>query len=301
MRTLRTGWTVLLTLMLIPAAQADSEIGGTMPDALKGIHPSGYSCQRDDIQRNAKSTAAPAQERPGPDLSCAVEPSQWPGLAGKRPVLMVDTRSPQAFEATHVDGALNATPVQLRAKPYLRDRTLVLMGSGRGEQEQYVACAELKAQGFPDVRVLRGGLARWVGQGRAVVGRSAVETDVPRLSATELWLEQQFGANLVLVAPSHAALLPQLPYAMALKSLSASAVQAVLERRRKELKNAPLAAVILVSDGSGEALQALGAALPAVPLLSYSEPVDSYLREMRQQQLTWNAQTRGPKQPPCRR
>lgn len=294
---------IALWMLAVSGTHAATEPTGPMPEALKGIQPSGYSCQRDDTQRGNQAAAAPQEPRPTADLSCALEPSQWPGFAGKRSPLMVDTRSAVEFESAHVDGALNASVVQLKVKPYLKDRAVVLMGTGKAEQELYTACAELKAQGFAQVRVLRGGLARWQREGRPLTGRSPQGADlpVPTLKAAELWQEQQFDANLVLVGPSHTALMSQLSSAIAVKALDAASLRAVLERRRKETRNAPLAAVVVVGDSSEAALRELSAALPGVPLLSYLEPVNAYLADMRQQQASWTALAKGPKQPPCGR
>ncbi|WAC71453.1 rhodanese-like domain-containing protein [Roseateles sp. SL47] len=283
------------------SALAASELTAAMPEALKGIPPSGLSCQRDDVQRGAKGQPLAPIARRGADLSCMLEPAQWPSFAGKKTPLMVDIRSAAEFEAAHVDGALNASVVQLKVKPYLKDRAVVLMGSGKAEEELYMACADLKAQGFAQVRVMRGGMARWKGLGKDLVGRTGADAGVPELKAAELWQEQQFEANLVLVAPSHASLMAQLPSAIAVSALTAQAVQAVVERRRKETRNAPLAAVVIVGDATEPQLRALASALPSVPLLSYAAPASSYLAEMRQQQAAWTALAKGPKQLPCGR
>lgn len=298
-----TALSLALWVGLSPPVLAGTDLTVPMPDALKGVQQSGMSCQRDDVPRGVKGTSATAMPaaRPSADLGCMMEPAQWPSFAGKRTPLMVDVRSNAEFERAHVDGALNVSVVQLKVKPYLRDRAVVLMGSGKAEEELYMACAELKQQGFAQVRVLRGGMARWQLQGRALVGRSMAPASVPSLKAAELWQEDQFAANVVLVAPSHGSLMAQLPSSMSVTTLDASTLKAVLERRKKETKNAPLASVVIVGDQSETSLLALSAALPGVPLLSYSEPVTAYQAEMRQQQAAWTALAKGPKQLPCGR
>lgn len=300
-------WTVvgagMLLMTLSLPALASKELTVPMPDALKGVQQSGMSCQRDDVQRgvNGTSQAPTPAVRPSADLGCMMEPSQWPSFAGKKTPLMVDVRASAEYEAAHVDGALNASVVQLKVKPYLKDRAVVLMGSGKAEEELYMACAALKQQGFSQVRVLRGGIARWQLLGKELVGRSIGPAGVPSLKAAELWQEDQFEANVVLLAPSHASLMAQLPSAISVKALDAPTIKAVLERRKKETRNAPLASVVVVGESSDTALQALSAALPGVPLLSYTEPVTAYQAEMRQQQAAWTALAKGPKQLPCGR
>lgn len=278
--------------------------GGAMPEALEGIAPAGHSCKRDEAAPQPRSVAESAAPAVVADLSCAISVPEVVNLRSRNAAFLVDTRSPREFEAVHVDGALNATPAEVRSKTFLRDRMLVLVGSGKAEQELYVACTELKSRGFPSVKVLRGGLPLWQAQGQPTVGARVDGGLPPTLSTAELWLESQFEANLVLMAPSHAALNDQLPYAVPLAQVSASAIKSVLDRRRRELKNAPLSAVVLVADAatlSASAQRALTASMAPVPLLIYAHPAEVFMREMRQQQLSWTALARGPRQPPCGR
>lgn len=275
-----------------------------MPDALKGVAPAGQSCKRDEVAQRPKGLSEPAVQAIPADLHCAVSVPEVVSLRDRNAAFLVDTRSPREFEALHIDGALNATPAEVRSKTFLRDRTLVLVGSGKAEQELYVACTELKSRGFPRVKVLRGGMPLWQAQGQPTVGLRSDGALPPSLNTAELWLETQFDANLVLVAPSHAALRDQLPYAMPLAQVNASAVKSVLDLRRRELKNSPLSAVVLVAEESAMAAdtwRALAASMAPVPLLVYTHPADVFMREMRQQQLSWTALARGPKQPPCGR
>lgn len=275
-----------------------------MPDALTGIAPAGQSCKRDDAGQQPRSVSELGAATITADLSCAVSVPEVANLRNGNAAFLVDTRSPKDFEAVHIDGALNATPAEVRSKTFLRDRTLVLVGSGKAEQELYAACAELKSRGFPHVKVLRGGLPVWQALGQATVGRGSDGAVPPSLSTAELWLEAQFDANLVLVTPSRAVLRDQLPHAMPLAQVNASSIKSVLDRRRRELKNAPLSAVVLVTEGStmgADTRRALMASMAPVPLLVYTQSAEVFMREMRQQQLSWTALAHGPKQPPCGR
>lgn len=278
--------------------------GGAMPEALEGIAPAGHACKRDEAAQQPRSVAEASAPAVVADLSCAISVLEVVNLRSRNAAFLVDTRSPSEFEAAHVDGALHATPAEVRSKTFLRDRMLVLVGSGKAEQELYVACTELKSRGFPHVKVLRGGMPLWQAQGQPTVGPGSGGAPAPSLSTAELWMESQFDANLVIVAPSHAALRDQLPYAMPLPQVNASAIKSVLDRRRRELKNAPLSAVVLMAGASAMAAdtqRALAASMAPVPLLVYTLPAEVFMREMRQQQLSWTALARGPKQPPCGR
>ncbi|MET0207522.1 MAG: rhodanese-like domain-containing protein [Burkholderiaceae bacterium] len=297
---------LIAAAIALSALASQAEVNGAMPEALKGVAQAGASCQRDDLAKPAAAgTSMPAHAAgPSADLSCAASVVELTALQRRQSLTWVDTRAAADYQHAHVDGAMNASPSSLRGKRYLRDRTVVLIGSGKAEESLYEACAALKADGFPSVKVLRGGMPMWLAQGQSAVGQGLGEGNPPSLSSSELWLESQFGANVVLVADSHAAVNQQLPYAMPLKQANAASVVAVLERRKREMKQAPLHAVVVVAAESAlpdELRRSMAATLRPVPLLVYTATADTFLRDMRQQQLTWRAQARGPKLPPCGR
>ena len=300
-------WAWGLALM---GAVAWPALGGTgvpstaMPDALNGIAPSGTTCRRDEVggaKGVGQVTETPALGNA--DLSCAIGAGELQAMRGRGAATLVDVRHAADFDAAHIEGAMNLTLTALRTKAYLRDKPLVLVGNGRGERELYSTCGLMKAQGFRQVRVLRGGLPMWLAQGQSVVGRESLAGAVPRLSSVELWLEGQFDANLVFVTAGQAAVRERLPYVTTISELSPAAVKALLARRAKELKNEPFASVVLVVEPAttAETVNALRAAISPAPLLVYSQAADVFVREMRQQQLTWTAHARGPKQLPCGR
>lgn len=294
--------------LLHAAAVLAASPGGEMPEALKGIAPAGASCQRDD-RPAASSTASSSgagsgsgDPAPAADLSCALAAAEAHRRLGQAQWMVIDTRPADVHQLGHVAGALNLSASQLRSKAFLRDRTLVLMGSGRGDEALYAACADLKQRGFSRIRVMQGGWAEWIAQGLPVVAPTR-PAPVPPLTTAELWLESEFEANLVLAAPSHATLQAHLPHAKLLKDLTPATLRQWLAQRRKAMKDAPLHAVVIAADASTltPALeQSLREAIP-VPLMIYSKSADTFVREMRQQQLSWRAYARGPKLPPCGR
>jgi len=190
---------------------------------------------------------------------------------------------------------------ELRGKSYLRGRKIVLVGDGRAERELYVACAELKQQGFKQVRLLRGGMASWLVHEQPVVGRAPAPEALIRLSAAQLWLESQFDRNAVLLADNQFTMLPDLPYSSALGYPSLETIQAALQDRRKQTKNAPLASVVLVADASlsPERMGRLQQELKPVPLLVYVDTRQALNKYVATQKAVWAAQARGPRQPNC--
>lgn len=272
--------------------------GSDLPAALHGVQPTG-SCRKDSpLTLGEPGGDAAAIE---PDLACQLPVSDLVAWRHRPGTTVVDVRSAQEFEQAHIDGAMHAPLGRLATLGFLRQQTMVLMGSGKAERELYVACARLKAQGFGAVRVLQGGLAQWRAEGQPVLAREETPLRSTRLSTAELWAESQFDANLVLATPAQARVRGQLRLAMAVPDASPVTLQGLLQRRRKELRNAPLAAVVLaVEPGIDEAvLRRAQAAIAPVPLLVYVLPFEQFMREMAQQKAMWASQARGPKQPPC--
>jgi rhodanese-related sulfurtransferase len=284
------------------AAQAPAQVrpGTVLPEALKDVAPATGLCRADEGPAGTVSAAPPS---PAPDLSCMATLAELAPWIGHADAVWVDVRVPAEPEPARIEGSLPLTVTALMSKAYLKSKTVVLVGSGKAERELYAACAGLKAQGFQRVKVLQGGLPTWLAGGRPVVGRGGVADALVRLSAPELWLESHFDANLVLVVRSQAGMQEQLHFSKVIADAGAPAVKAVMAQRRKELKNEPLAAVVLVvaPDTPAPTLLQLRQAIAPVPLLVHADGSDVFMRQMKQQQLVWAAQARGPKQPACGR
>lgn len=271
-----------------------------MPDALKGIPAATGVCRRDDVAASVQS-AAQAPEV-APDLSCAATPADVMAMQSRTEVMLVDVRPRSRYESFRIDGSFNMGVSELRTKSPLRGKAVVLVGDGKAERELYRTCAGLNAQGFKQVKVLRGGLPAWQAQGGDISGASGEAGQAMRLNAEELWTESQFDANVVLVTRAQEVMYTRVPYAVLIPDESVSAVRATLERRRRELKGAPMAAVVLVTSPatSTESLEQLRKSIQPIPLLVYADGAESYARQLAQLNASWAAQARGPKSPPCR-
>jgi len=301
MRTFRA-LVIAITMLaaVMAAASAQTSSGNALPEALKDIKPTSGMCWRDDVAQVAKGSSVPAQER-DPDLSCAIAPADLEALQARAEAMLIDVRPMTEHQSFRINGALNMTVTELRTKSVLRTKPLILVGNGKAERELYVACADLKARGFTQVKVLRGGMPSWLAKGGAVQGRAPEVLQGMRLNSSELWGESQFDANLVLLTAEQRALQGRLPFAVVVADASPAAVKSVIDRRRKELKNAPLAAVILVTaaSASDESLKRLSQALQPVPLLVYTESADTYARQIAQLAASWEARAKGPKRLRC--
>lgn len=293
------GWIGLLALPAAVSAQGNA--GGGLPDALKGISPANGSCRRDDSAAVAPGAVVAAPVLPEPDLSCAIAANDALSWLDAPDALFVDTRLPAEHAQFGIRGSVNLAALDLRTKPYLKAKRIVLFGNGKGEQENYRACAQLKRAGFAQVRVLRGGIAMWQLAQQPLVGRSMPNGAMVGLDAAEFWQEAKFDDNVVLVNPTRREVQANLSFSVLLDQPSADAIKAVLERRRKELKGAPMAAVVLVAgkELTEAQLAQIQQALKPIPVLLYTDSNEALTRHMARQQAVWTAHARGPKKPAC--
>jgi len=268
----------------------------SLPSALSNIQPASSECLRKDAAPTAMPKPA-KEDAVRPDLACAIAPTELSGPLKRPDTLMADVRPAADYAAFHINGAMNLTAAELRSKPYLRNKTVVLIGNGQAERELYADCARLKASGFKKPKVLRGGLPVWLSSGQAVLGRTPDATKTALLGPGELWAEARFDANLVLVSAERQGLLPELPSATAIPDASLATLQTAIKQRGKK----PLAAVVLVTsaaDGTAS-LANLRQAIQPIPLLAYTGTAEAYTRQLAQQNAVWTAQAHGPKKPRC--
>jgi len=280
---------------------AQTSAGGGLPDALKGINPANGSCRREDSAAGAPAAVVAAPVQPEPDLSCAIAASDALFWLDAPDALFVDTRLPAEHAQFGIRGSVNLAALDLRTKPYLKSKRIVLFGNGKGEQENYRACAQLKRDGFAQVRVLRGGIAMWHLAQLPLVGRSVPNGGLVGLDTAEFWQEAKFDDNVVLVSPARREVQSNLSFSVLLAQPSAEAIKSVLERRRKELKGTPMAAVVLVAGNEVSEVQLaqIQQSLKPIPVLLYADTHEALTRHLARQQVVWSAYARGPKKPAC--
>lgn len=289
---------VVLLVAVSPSAHAQSRSETAYPEVLKTLKPAAGMCLIGDaLQRGEGAKAATM----APDLSCGIATAALIPLLENPETLLADMRLPEGHGAFRISNAINMTEGQLRSRPYLREKTVVLIGAGKAERELYVACARLKEQGFKRVKVLRGGMAAWLADGHEVAGRAPGMDHLVRLTAAEMWQEARFDGNLVLVVPGRAAVRSELPHSVAIKDQHPETIGSALERRRKESGGATVAAVVLIADATTNSsrLQVLQRAVHPTPLLVYTGDAEALARYGAQRQAVWAARERGPKQAGC--
>ena len=261
------------------------------------LQPAASECLRKDA--GPQAAAQPSKpDRASPDLSCAITPVELTGLLKRPDTAIADVRPAADFAAFHIDGAMNLTAAELRTKQFLKPKTVVLVGSGKAERERYLDCARLKANGFKQAKVLRGGMIAWLSSGQPILGRASDAANVGLLSTGELWAETRFNANIVLLTANNKELSHEWPSATTIPDASLAAIQAAIKQRGNK---SPLASVVLVTadDKVAASLPGLRQAVQPVPLLAYTGSAEAYSHQRAQQQAVWDAQARGPKKPRC--
>lgn len=299
------GWQQLVIAAGLAALQCGSLVsaqvasGNKLPEALKDVKPADGVCRRDSF--SPAEDGKPAVAEVAPDFACAITAAELLPILASPNTALIDLRLGAEHQAFHIAGAMSLNTADLHSKPYWQRKTTVLIGNGKGERELYSECARLKRSGYSAVKVLRGGMASWLANNQSVSGQAPRASQLARLTASELWIESQSPANLVVLGAEMKALQNELPYSTVLPQTTGPAIKSVLERRRKELKDAPLAAVVLAVDlgMSNDDIQRLQQSLGPLPLLVYTDTREALQRHVSMQKAIWAAQARGPKQPAC--
>lgn len=296
---------IALELMLIAGALPAFGATGTpsatslaIPPALKDIKRADGICSRDDVTPGEKRLAASGRNA---DLKCAITAQELVGSYGKSDTLVVDVRGKGEFVGYHIPNAMNLSLAELKTKDFLKNKAVTLVGNGKGEQELYAACADLRASGFGKVRVLRGGMMAWLAERQPVDGKAPEPVQLALLTPEELFQETSFDANVLLAAPNAGGMRSHVPMAVPISGDTAGAIKAVLERRKKEQKHMAYASVVLIAGERYDhaRLAETLAALKPVPVLVYAESAAAYSQYLATQKAVWAAYERGPKQPGC--
>jgi rhodanese-related sulfurtransferase len=285
-------------LLLADAGIAQIVDGNALPHALKNLKQATGKCVPDG---NGVGGGGSADESVAPDLGCMTSATKVFDMMAESGTIIADLRSASDFAAFHIDGALSLTIAELRAKPYWRDKPVVLVGNGKAETELYRECGRLKKIGYHRLHVLHGGMPSWLGQRLPMVGQAPAVTQLVRLSASDLWGESHNGQGLVLLDSTHAALQRDMPGSQVLRQITASELQAALSRSKTKKKASPLIGLVAVSQSTltDDQIRELQQAVAPLPLLVYADTQEAFRRAMATQKAIWNAQARGPKRPGC--
>lgn len=122
-------------------------------------------------------------ERPD---SCLVTASDLPRWRVKSRLMVVDTRSAEAFREVRIAGSANVPAFALATKAFLRDRPLLLVGDVADGPQLRSRCEQLLSAGFPEVAVLEAGLRTWARHAGPLVGRAPAKAALGRIAPRDL-------------------------------------------------------------------------------------------------------------------
>jgi rhodanese-related sulfurtransferase len=109
------------------------------------------------------------------DAELEITPAELAGLLRAGGVHLVDIRSREEFETTHIDGAvLLSQPVMQEILGHWSRADLMVLYDHRG-QKSLDAAAYFTGQGFTKVRCLRGGIDAWAREVDRKIPRYRVE------------------------------------------------------------------------------------------------------------------------------
>lgn len=284
---------VLLVLFLCNDALAQLVDGESPPLLIEGIRQASGVCRKDNLVRPEKKMRQ--QPRVSFDYSCAVNINAVEALLKRQDTMLVDLRSASDFATFHALNAINISARELRYKSHFRNKTLLLLGGAKAEDELYEECSRLSQLGFRDVKVVRGGMPMWLVHQLPSAGRQVSSAQLVRLGAVELWQESLNPLNLLLILNSQADLRSEFPNAKVLQDFSFELIQSAINRRGSRVA----AIVVIGEELSDTKIELLQRALKPVPLMVYTDGNDIYKRDISLQKSMWSAHESGPKQLGC--
>jgi len=235
---------------------------------------------------------------------CLMPPKQALALANKGELLVVDTRSAGDFERYRIPGSLNIALPFVKTKAFLKDRSFVLVNEGHNSGALESACEQLRAAGFKQARVLRGGLLGWRSADGTIEGDLLAQRDLGRMRAIELAEEGGYADWIVMSLAKVPAeelrkFIPQaVPISVKDDAQLAAVVKATVAKRARKGVEPKL--LIVDDDGSRtERIEhALKGKLPQQVLL-LEGGLAGYRKFWTEQAAIWAAVERGPRKPRC--
>jgi rhodanese-related sulfurtransferase len=177
--------------------------------------------------------------------------------------MLVDIREPARYHLGSIDGAANWPVSILRTFSSLRAKPIVLAGNGSDDATVLQAALELRQAGFQSVKVLRGGIRRWmmvnsVGDRSPMAAMSsALVSPIEFLSsAQDEWLVVRIHG-----VASTASKVSEIPEAVTY-SLGPAFAATLSEEVRKAAVARPLVSKILVASEDGSSYEIVEGSLP---------------------------------------
>lgn len=138
-----------------------------------------------DAKRHTDSLLQHANEK-RQALSCLSSAQSIYEDWSRSEVLLIDVRRDEEFQLYQIPSSLNLRPFSIKSKRYLKNKHIVLVNEGHYLSQLDDLCARLKAEGFPYVTVMAGGLHAWQQAGFPIIGDRLALSKLSQISPAEL-------------------------------------------------------------------------------------------------------------------
>lgn len=229
---------------------ARAESSGTLPSSIEGeaLAPSSAeACVAPGVEPAPRSLSVVGAR----DVGCYVSTRTIP--AATESISLVDVRPAAEFERFHIDGSTNIPLHAIKTKPFLRQKTIVLVGRGAVQLPLEEQCARLKADGYR-VSVLSGGVKAWKENAGSFFGAVPDVLSLSTISASELYEATHTEKWLIVVSKAER---PVAKHASVVAMTIDPANRVLAERNLQKLKALQTAkgARVVIANANGENYQ----------------------------------------------
>lgn len=119
-------------------------------------------------------------------FNCLISAQQAHEGLRRQEIVLIDVRRSSEFEKYQISGSLNLAPFSIKAKPFLKNKRVVLVNEGRHLAQLESLCNRLIGDGFKQVSVMAGGLYAWHQAGYPIAGERLEIGRLSLISPTEL-------------------------------------------------------------------------------------------------------------------
>ncbi len=260
-RTIPPGGDGVIAVEFSPVRSGRAEIDllvdtGRPKDSLLTYHCSG--------EVSPELTANQPESDPGND-TVFLAGSSLAKLLEDKSLMIFDIRSQARYNSIHVQGSVNAPLWSLKGMQALKDKRVVLLGSGIDDTLLVREALELRQLGFRSIQVLPGGIRNWVLAGLPVSGADRDATQSAMVDPLDFLSSPQDGW-LILELSSEPSAKPQIPGSIRVSLGDDFSKRMTEEIHKASRSHAPPSKVLYVSP-QGEGYETVEKNLPKPQLL----------------------------------
>lgn len=285
----------VLVLLAFTVHAQEKKAASSITDKPVKKNTSPLECTKGCIGTEKIPSVTQAQRR---DSSCYIDVKSAESLMKNSSLTVIDVRDKNEYALRNIPGAMNFPASDIKTKAFLKNAPLLVYSTGKYDPSLEVLCADLKRNGFKNVKILSGGIVSWIMQVEA--NSSSRESDLrrlARLSAHDLFIETQAEDKLI-INLSSAFKGPDFKSEQILMEspLSIDALQSIVSKAvAKRPKNAIRRIVLVGLENTDSAAlnTVLGNASFGLPIFVYTENIQSYETAMKTMQTMWKKQEKG--------